>query len=115
MTINGDSSVGQNALPQIHWTDFLLDHHDLVAQYILEIAEDKWECRCGNTYELDGFEPCDEFGLEVPAELGPWDGALYVCTKCWRVINSNTLEIIRDVEDAVIEKNLEYRWSYLSD
>jgi len=63
--------------------------------------------------DSDGFEPCDEFGAEVPAELGPWDGALYVCTRCWRVINGNTLEILRDVEEAVIEKNMEYRWPSL--
>jgi hypothetical protein len=50
----------------------------------------------------------------VPAELGPWDGILHVCTRCWRVIDGNTLEILRFTEVEVIEKNLEYRWSYLS-
>ena len=110
MQVNKNSQVGRNDLPQIHWTDLLLAHPEFVSQYILEISEDKWECRCGNTHDSDGFEPCDEFGEEVPAELGPWDGALYVCTRCWRVINGNSLEILREVEDAVIEKNMEYRW-----
>jgi len=113
MAVNGNSSVGQSALPQIHWTDLLLAHPEFVSQYILEIAEDKWECRCGNTHGSEGFEPCDEFGAEVPAELGPWDGALYVCTRCWRVINGNTLEILRHAEAAIIESNMEYCWPKL--
>jgi len=29
------------------------------------------------------------------------------------VINGNTLEILREVDDAVIEKNMEYRWPNL--
>ena len=113
MQVNENSQVGRNDLPHIHWTDLLLAHPEFVSQYIIEISEDKWECRCGNTHDSDGFEPCDECGAEVPAELGPWDGALYVCTRCWRVINSKTLEILREVEDAVIEKNMEYRWPNL--
>ena len=113
--MSSNSPIGQPNLPQIHWTDLLLAHPEFVPQYILEISEDKWECRCGNTHESEGFGPCDEFGKEVPAELGPWDGALYVCTRCWRVINGDTLEILRHAEATVIDKNLEYRWSYLSD
>jgi hypothetical protein len=62
-----------------------------------------------------GFDPCDEFGEVVPAELGPWDGIVYGCTRCWRVIDRNTLEILRLTEVEVVEKNLEYRWSYLSE
>ena len=112
--MSSNSPISQPGPIQIHWTDLLLAHPEFVSQYILEVSEDKWECRCGNTHDLDGFEPCDEHGREVPAELGPWDGALYVCTRCWRVINGDTLEILRHTEAAVIDKNLEYRWSYLS-
>ena len=112
--MSSNSPISQPGPIQIHWTDLLLAHPEFVSQYILEISEDKWECRCGNTHESEGFEPCDEFGKEVLAELGPWDGALYVCTRCWRVINGDTLEILRHTEAAVIDKNLEYRWSYLS-
>lgn len=106
--------TGASNLPNIHWTDLLLGHPELVAQYILEISDGQWECRCGNTHDHEGFEPCDEFGVEVAAELGPWDGALYVCTKCWRVISGDTLEILRVARPAVIDLNTEYRWSYLS-
>ena len=113
--MSANSPVGRIDIPQIHWTDLLLAHPELVSQYILEISEDEWECRCGNTHYSEGFEPCDEFGEEVTAELGPWDGALYVCTRCWRVINGNTLEVLRHAEAAVIEKNTEYRWSYLKE
>ena len=113
MSLN--SPINQPGPIQIHWTDLLLAHPEYVPQFIIENSEDKWECRCGNTHDSEGFEPCDEYGEEVPAELGPWDGALYVCTRCWRVINGDTLEILRHAEATLIDKNLEYRWSYLSD
>ena len=113
--MSSNSPVSQPDPIQIHWTDLLLGHPELVAQFIIENSEDKWECRCGNTHESEGFDPCDEFGEVVPAELGPWDGILYVCTRCWRVINGNTLEILRVTEVEVVEKNLEYRWSFLNE
>ena len=50
MQVNKNSQVGRTDLPQIHWTDLLLAHPEFVSQYILEISEDKWECRCGNTH-----------------------------------------------------------------
>ena len=112
--MSSNSPSSQPGPIQIHWTDLLLAHPEYVPQFIIEISEDKWECRCGNTHESEGFDPCDEFGQVVPAELGPWDGILYVCTRCWRVLDGNTLEILRLTEFEVIEKNLEYRWSYLS-
>jgi len=101
------SATGQPQSPQFDWTDLLLADSGLVPQYILEISEDFWECRCGNTPSSDGFAPCDEVGEIVPAELGPWDGVLNVCIRCWRIINGNTLEVLSRTRFEVIQKNLD--------
>lgn len=93
-----------------HWTDLLLTHPAVTSQYILEIAEGVWECRCGNLTESEGFIPCNEDGLEVPEELGPWDGILRACQRCWQIINSDTLEVLGFASESVIDQNDEYRW-----
>jgi len=69
--MSSNSPVSQPGPIQIHWTDLLLAHPEYVPQFIIENSEDNWECRCGNTHDLEGFDPCDEFGEVVPAELGP--------------------------------------------
>ena len=94
----------------LHWTDLLLADIELVPQYILEISDGNWECRCGNSPDSDGFEACNELGELVPAELGPWDGVLQACTRCWRIINGDTLEILGLAKESVIETNLEFHW-----
>jgi hypothetical protein len=53
--------------------------------------QEAWVCLCGNTPSDDGFYPCNEQGEEVEP-TADWDN-LYVCSKCQRVINQNTLEI----------------------
>ena len=94
----------------LDWTDLLLAHPELTSQFILEVSDGVWECRCGNSTESEGFIACDEEGLEVPEELGPWDGVLRACQRCWRVINGDTLEVLRFASDSVVTANDEYRW-----
>jgi hypothetical protein len=54
--------------------------------------DEAWICLCGNQPHYDGFFPCDKNGNEmVPAE--GWQD-LYVCTRCGRIIDQNTLEVI---------------------
>jgi len=105
--MSSPSAAGQPESLQLDWTDLLLAGSGLVPQYILETSEDFWECRCGNTHSSEGFAPCDELGEIVPAELGPWDGVLNVCVRCWRIVNGNTLEVLRRTRAEVIEKNLD--------
>ena len=95
---------------EFHWTDLLLVASELVPQYILEISDGHWECRCGNSQDSEGFEACNEVGKLVPAELGPWDGVLQACIRCWRVVNGDTLEVLGFAEESSIEKNLEFCW-----
>lgn len=57
-------------------------------------SEDAWVCVCGNKPHQDGFYPCNEKGNEIePLEGSDWNG-LYVCRKCGRIIQQDTLEVI---------------------
>ena len=93
-----------------HWTDLLLAEVELTPQYILEVADGCWECRCGNKSNSDGFETCSEFGVLVPSELGLWDGVLWACIRCWRVINGDTLEVLGFADESAVYTNLEFQW-----
>jgi hypothetical protein len=51
-------------------------------------------CRCGNTPDQTGFQPCLPDGTEAdPVEGGQWGGLLYVCGDCGRIVNQDTLEV----------------------
>ena len=53
---------------------------------------DAWVCVCGNVPHDDGFYPCDKTGNEMEPVTG-WSG-LYVCYRCGRIINQDSLEVI---------------------
>ena len=56
--------------------------------------EEAWICICGNQPPGDGFFPCDETGNEVEPIVGSdWEN-LYVCARCGRIIDMNTLEVV---------------------
>lgn len=57
-----------------------------------EGSEDAWVCICGNRPRDDGFFPCDKDGNEMEPVEG-WEG-LYVCDRCGRVINQDSLEVV---------------------
>ena len=53
-----------------------------------------WICICGNTPDSDGFFPCDTNGNEMlPTLDSGWSG-IYICVRCGRIINQDTLEIV---------------------
>lgn|GEM_PF-2962110 len=112
--ISNNGGVSKHQSPSgvnpLHWTDLLLAHPAITAEYILEIADGVWECRCGNTHDSDGFEACDELGRVVEPVLGTWDGALHLCTRCYRIISGDSLEVLGSASMAVVEVNEEYRW-----
>lgn len=57
-------------------------------------SDDAWICICGNRPDSDGFQPCDTNGNEMEPLMGSdWDG-LYVCGRCGRIIQQETLEVI---------------------
>ena len=53
---------------------------------------DAWICICGNQPDYYGFYACDETGTEVEPVSG-WPG-LYVCSRCGRIIQQDSLKII---------------------
>lgn len=65
-------------------------------QYIIHEPQDRdaWVCLCGNMPSENGFYPCDTEGNEVDPAPGEWDGELYVCNQCKRIINQETLEVV---------------------
>jgi hypothetical protein len=65
-------------------------------QYISREAGDKdaWVCICNNTPCGDGFYPCDDDGNEMSPDIWSNWVNLYVCAKCGRIINQDTLEVI---------------------
>lgn len=56
--------------------------------------KDAWVCLCGNEPSENGFYPCNELGVEVEPTEKDWNGKLYVCNQCGRIINQHTLEVI---------------------
>lgn len=54
--------------------------------------DDAWICVCKNTPVSDGFYPCDSGGSQVEPVAGWAD--LYVCARCGRIINQNSLEVV---------------------
>lgn len=59
-------------------------------------GDDDWlYCICGNDPSGAGFYPCLANGFEVEPTIGGlWDGKLYVCNQCNRIVNQDTLEVV---------------------
>lgn len=56
--------------------------------------DDAWICVCGNTPDHDGFYTCDKDGNEVEPTAADWKTGWYVCARCCRMIDVDTLEIV---------------------
>jgi hypothetical protein len=56
--------------------------------------EDAWICVCGNRPADDGFYSCDEKGVIVEPTCEAWTTGDYVCDRCGRIIDPNTLEVV---------------------
>lgn len=70
--------------------------HQLTAEHISHEPGDKyeWICVCGNRPSQHGFYPCDDLGYEADPTIGAgWTG-LYICDKCERIIDGDTLEVV---------------------
>jgi hypothetical protein len=65
-------------------------------EYITHEAgnDEAWICICGNSPASDGFYSCDEDGNEVEPTHADWKTDWYVCARCGRMIDVDTLEIV---------------------
>ena len=61
----------------------------------ITVTDGDLDCLCGNRADLDGFFACLGGGTPVePADLpGLWEGRLYVCTRCGRIVDGETGEV----------------------
>lgn len=64
--------------------------------------KDAWICICGNTPSDSGFYPIDNDSHEVEPTEKDWATNQYFCAKCGRVIDMETLEVVRKLEPAEI-------------
>jgi hypothetical protein len=55
---------------------------------------DAWVCLCGNTPPSDGFATCNADGDEIEPTLGGEWTSLYVCNRCDRIIDQDTLMVV---------------------
>jgi hypothetical protein len=51
-----------------------------------------WECLCGNSDAKDSFKACNSAGERVRNQ--EWDGQLYVCNRCGRIIDREGLAVV---------------------
>lgn len=65
-------------------------------EYIIDESDKgiDWLCICGNTPGGHGFFPCDMDGNKMEPVIGSFWNDLYVCDRCDRVINQETLEVV---------------------
>jgi hypothetical protein len=64
-------------------------------EYIKAEASNKeaWICICGNTPVGIGFYPCNRWGNEIDPSIGSGWKNLYICFKCGRMIDQETLQV----------------------
>ena len=63
-------------------------------ELITEEVTGSWVCRCGNKPEQDGFHTSTSKGLaQSPYVDGDWDNIHWLCGRCFRIIDGNTLEV----------------------
>ena len=71
-----------------------LDARFTVPEHAAKDDSGDWlECPCGNTPLYDGFYSCTTAGTVVEPEPEVWDGLLFVCPSCGRIINDDTLAV----------------------
>ncbi len=65
--------------------------------------KDAWVCICGNTPADDGFYPINEDDREVEPTPEEWKTNQYFCDRCGRVIDQNTLEVVKKLDpDSIV-------------
>lgn len=66
-----------------------------IGETVMNPGGDDLHCLCGNATHLSGFDPCLSDGTLVePIQGGPWDGKLYRCLACGRVIDIQESKVV---------------------
>jgi hypothetical protein len=65
-------------------------------------------CICGNEPHVDGFFTCNEEGKIVEPTDEEWTTNFYVCIRCCRYFDINTLEVVGSTSADTRQYNLDY-------
>lgn len=60
-----------------------------------ESNDEAWVCICGNTPSDAGFYPIDNGNRQVEPVASEWLTGHYFCDQCGRVIDPETLRVVR--------------------
>jgi len=78
---------------------------------VVQGDSDWFICCCGNEAHYDGFFSCDSTGRIVsPTLSADWDGSLYVCYRCGRIIEQRSLEVVGITDEDALLHNTNYDW-----
>lgn len=81
-----------------------------ITEYI-DGTTDWFICTCGNQPNSDGFYSCTHDGTIVSPTLnGDWNGETYVCERCSRIIDGNTLKVVGVCSEQVAHANANFDW-----
>jgi hypothetical protein len=79
---------------------------------IINGDSDWFVCLCKNEAHYDGFFTClDDGSLTPPTLQGEWKGVYYVCMRCFRIIDQQTLEVAGVCSEQVAYANCNYDWN----
>lgn len=73
-------------------------------------SQDWVTCRCGNEPHTDGFYACDERGAIVTPTEAEWKTNLYVCIRCGRYFDNDTLKVVGVTDLEVSRSNGTFDW-----
>lgn len=65
---------------------------------------DAWLCICGNNTFSSGFFPINDKNEEVEPTPEAWQTNQYCCAQCGRVIDQDSLEVVRRVDLGTIPR-----------
>jgi hypothetical protein len=63
-------------------------------EHIIANNSGDWVCICGNQPSSNGFYPCTDAGQQVDPTPQAWNGRVYVCDRCSRIIDQRTLNVV---------------------
>jgi hypothetical protein len=66
-------------------------------EYIVLLPSDDFLCICGNTATAYGFYPINDQNEEVEPTVQDWTTNQYACFKCGRIIDQESLAVVRRV------------------
>ena len=88
------------------WHEMLLLESALLPSYLVEDTRGNWNCICGNSPDNEGFLMADSSGRTLEGIMWLWDCKTYVCDRCGRIIDGDTLEVVGRAHWEIMDSNL---------